>query len=176
MPALGTPMASATAITPSGISSMAARVEIGLAQLSGVAKSSRTGTKRKVKAGPMMRSPLENSGFGPFIQQRLMPFFSSMVVIVAVVTLRNTSNSASLIARLAKRTSRRRHAEPFVAASKPGHQRNRQQHHPAFADDLTGKKSSEPKASQRNTIESTTSPTALEATTANTSRCRASGV
>jgi hypothetical protein len=125
MPALGTPMASATAITPSGISSMAARVEIGLAQLSGVAKSSRTGTKRKVKAGPMMRSPLENSGFGPFIQQRRMPFFSSMVVIVAVVTLRNTSNSASLIARLAKRTSRRRHAEPLVAAAQPGHERNR---------------------------------------------------
>jgi hypothetical protein len=97
MPALGTPMASATAITPSGISSIAARVEIGLAQLSGVAKSSRTGTKRKVKAGPMMRSPLETSGFGPFIQQRRMPFFSNIVVIVAVVTLRNTSNKASLI-------------------------------------------------------------------------------
>ena len=88
MPALGTPMASATAIAPSGMSSIAARVEIGCAQLSGVAKSSRTGTKRSVKAGPTMRSPLGTSGFGPFIQQRRMPFFSSIVVIVAVVTLR----------------------------------------------------------------------------------------
>ena len=31
----------------------------------------------------MMRSPLETSGFGPFIQQRRMPFFSSIVVMVA---------------------------------------------------------------------------------------------
>jgi hypothetical protein len=54
-----------------------------------------------VKAGPMMRSPLETSGFGPFIQQRRMPFFRRMVVIVAVVTLRNTSNKASLIGCLA---------------------------------------------------------------------------
>jgi hypothetical protein len=82
---------------------MAARVEIGLAQLSGVAKSSRTGTKRKVKAGPTMRSPVGVSGFGPFIQQRRIPFFRSIVVIVAVVTLRKISNRASLIVRLAEK-------------------------------------------------------------------------
>jgi hypothetical protein len=74
MPALGTPMASATTITPSGIASMAERVEIGLLQLSGVTISSRAGTNRKVKAGPISRSPPGTSGFGPFIQQRLMPF------------------------------------------------------------------------------------------------------
>ena len=47
MPAFCTPIASATAMQPSGMSSIAARVEIGLLQLSGVARSSRTGTKRK---------------------------------------------------------------------------------------------------------------------------------
>ena len=40
---------------PSGIASMAARVEIGEAQLAGVARSSRAGTKRRVKAGPTRR-------------------------------------------------------------------------------------------------------------------------
>jgi hypothetical protein len=85
------------AITPSGMASIAARVEIGLAQLSGVAKSSRTGTKRSVNAGPTMRSPPKTSGFGPLIQQRLMPFFKSIVVIVAVGTLRKMSNNASVI-------------------------------------------------------------------------------
>ncbi len=48
-------MASATAMQPSGMASIAPRVEIGFAQLSGVARSSRTGTKRSVKAGPTRR-------------------------------------------------------------------------------------------------------------------------
>ena len=100
MPAPGTPMASATTMTPSGMASMAPRVEIGFDQLSGVARSSRAGTKRSVKAGPISRSPPGTSGFGPFIQQRLMPFLSSMVVMVAVVTLRRTSNTAEFIADL----------------------------------------------------------------------------
>src|SRR5579862_3389110 len=141
MPALGTPIASATATTPSGMASIAARVEIGLAQLSGVAKSSRTGTKRSVKAGPTIRSPPATSGFGPFIQQRRMPFLSSIVVIVAVVTLRNISNRASLIGspRVAKRLCRI-DAEPFVAAAQPGHKWNGQQDHPGFAHDLPGQK------------------------------------
>src|ERR1700719_3170522 len=140
MPALGTPMASATAITPSGMSSIAARVEIGLAQLSGVAKSSRAGTKRKVNAGPTRRSPPATSGFGPFIQHRLMPFFSNIVVIVAVVTLRRMSNKASLIVRLAEGNSCRLDTEPFVAAAQPSNERNRQQHQPRLADDLPGQK------------------------------------
>jgi hypothetical protein len=60
-------------------------VEIGFAQLSGVARSSRAGTKRNVKAGPTMRSA-PRSGLGPLIQQRRIPFFSSTVVMVPVVT------------------------------------------------------------------------------------------
>jgi hypothetical protein len=72
-------------------------VDIGLPQLSGVATSSRAGMKRSVKARPATRSPLGTSGFGPFIQQRRMPFFNSIVVIVALVTLCKISNSASLI-------------------------------------------------------------------------------
>ena len=40
---------------PSGIASIAARVERGEAQDSGVARSSRAGTKRSVNAGPTMR-------------------------------------------------------------------------------------------------------------------------
>ena len=100
MPAPDTPMASATTITPSGIASMAERVEIGLLQLSGVARSSRAGTNRRVKAGPISRSPPGTRGLGPFIQQRLMPFLSSMVLMVAVVTLRRTSNTAEFIADL----------------------------------------------------------------------------
>jgi hypothetical protein len=38
----------------------------------------------------------------PLIQQRRMPFFKSIVVMVAVVTLRKTSYKALLIIRLAK--------------------------------------------------------------------------
>ena len=54
-PASLMPIASITAITPSGIASMAARVEIGEAHEAGVARSSRAGTKRSVKARPTSR-------------------------------------------------------------------------------------------------------------------------
>ena len=57
MPASVTPMASPTAMQPSGMSSIAPLVERGDDQDSGVARSSRTGTKRSVKAGPTTRSP-----------------------------------------------------------------------------------------------------------------------
>ena len=103
MPAVVTPIASATAITPSGIASIAARVEIGAAQLAGVARSSRTGTKRSVKAGPTRRLPVSpENGIGPLIQQRRMPFFSSIVVMVAVVTfsILATRSGARLKGRL----------------------------------------------------------------------------
>ena len=49
------PIASATATQPSGISSIAARVLRGEDQESTVARSSRVGVKRRVKAGPTMR-------------------------------------------------------------------------------------------------------------------------
>src|SRR2546421_6794645 len=88
MPAVVTPIASATAMQPSGIASMAPRVEIGCAQLAGVARSSRTGTKRSVKAGPTMRLPVwPENGIAPLIQQWRMPCLSSIVVMVAVVTV-----------------------------------------------------------------------------------------
>ena len=95
MPAEATPMASATAMQPSGMSSIAPRVEIGFAQLAGVARSSRTGTKRSVKAGPTMRRPVPpENGIGPLIQQCRMPFLSSMVVMVAVVIFSSVATSA----------------------------------------------------------------------------------
>jgi hypothetical protein len=50
MPAVFIPMASTTATAPSGISSIAARVDRGEAQDAGVARSSRAGINRKVKA------------------------------------------------------------------------------------------------------------------------------
>src|SRR5260370_4851222 len=97
VPGVSTRMGAATAITPSGMASMAARVDIGLPQLSGVDRSSRAGTKRRVNGGPIKRGPPGTSGFGPCIQHRLMLFLSNMVVMVAVVTLRRTSNVAALI-------------------------------------------------------------------------------
>src|SRR5215469_14173879 len=87
----------------------------------------------------MMRSPFEVSGFGPFIQQRRMPFFRSMVVMVAVVTLCRMSNNGLLIAASLKKSCRR-HADPRVAAAQPGHQRNREENHPALADHLAEQK------------------------------------
>ena len=90
-PASCTPIASMTAITPSGMASMAARVEIGLPQDSGVARSSRAGTKRSVKAGPTRRGWPVRIGFAPRIQTFRSPFFSRTVVIVAVETVFNVA-------------------------------------------------------------------------------------
>src|SRR6266508_1394673 len=70
MPAEVTPMASATAMQPSGISSIAPRVEIGFAQLSGVARSSRTGTKRSVKAGPQPTGRTGAAAIAPIVPVR----------------------------------------------------------------------------------------------------------
>src|SRR5262245_6990267 len=85
MPASVTPMASATTIAPSGIASMAARVDFGDAHDCGVAKSSRLGTKRSVKARPAMRRPAALArGFGPRIHTLRRPFLCRTVVMVAV--------------------------------------------------------------------------------------------
>ncbi len=86
-------MASAMTTQPSGMASIAERVEIGFDQLAGVARSSRTGTKRSVKAGPTTRLPEKPNGMAPFIQEWRMPFFSSIVVMVPVVMLRSLSIS-----------------------------------------------------------------------------------
>src|ERR1700760_4097901 len=87
MPASLTPIASTTAMQPSGIASIAVRVEIGDDQDSGVARSSRAGTKRNVKAGPTSRGCPGRSGFVPRIQTFRRPFFRRTVVMVAVDTL-----------------------------------------------------------------------------------------
>ncbi len=84
MPASVTPIASTTVITPSGMSSIAARVDLGDDQDSGVARSSRAGTKRSVKASPTRRFFCGERGIGPFIQVRRTPFFNSTVVSVPV--------------------------------------------------------------------------------------------
>jgi hypothetical protein len=86
MPASPLPIASTTTRQPSGMASMAARVEICAPHDSGVARSSRPGTKRSVKARPMMRPWPERRGPAPRIHTLRRPFFSSTVVSVAVVT------------------------------------------------------------------------------------------
>src|ERR1700730_76770 len=86
MPASVIPMASTTAMHPSGMASIAARVERGDDQDSGVARSSRTGLNRRVNAGPTSRGEPGRSGRQPRIQTLRSPFFSKMVVIVAVDT------------------------------------------------------------------------------------------
>src|SRR3954447_10851443 len=86
MPASLTPIASTTAIQPCGIASIAVRVEIGDDQDSGVARSSRDGTKRNVKAGPTSRGNPGRSGLAPRIQTFRRPFFNRTVVMVPVDT------------------------------------------------------------------------------------------
>src|SRR5437660_2355104 len=86
MPASVTPMASTTVMQPFGIASIAVRVEIGDDHDSGVARSSRAGTKRSVKAGPTSRGCPGRSGLVPRIQTFRRPFLSRTVVMVAVET------------------------------------------------------------------------------------------
>lgn len=86
MPASRIPIASTTAMQPPGMASIAARVERGEDQDSGVARSSRAGTKRSVKARPTRRGWPSRKGCAPRIQTLRRPFFSNRVVRVAVVT------------------------------------------------------------------------------------------
>ena len=86
MPASRQPPAPATATQPAGIASIAARVEVGELHDSGVARSSRAGTKRSVKARPTTRGCPGCSGRVPRIHTLRRPFLSSSVVRVAVVT------------------------------------------------------------------------------------------
>src|SRR5690606_35004471 len=80
-----------TAMHPAGIASIAARVEVGEAQDSGVARSSRAGTKRSVKARPISRGWPLRIGRAPRNHTLRRPFFSRMVVRVAVETSFNAS-------------------------------------------------------------------------------------
>ena len=62
-----------------------------------------------------------------------MPFFSSMVVMVPVVTLRSISSVAVIV-----NPSSGFQAEPLVAAAQISDKRDGEQHHPELADDLAG--------------------------------------
>lgn len=86
MPASPTPMAAITAMQPAGMSSMAARVEIGEAQDAGVASSSRAGMKRSAKGRPTRRGWPARKGLVPGSRTLRRPFLSRLVVNVAVVT------------------------------------------------------------------------------------------
>src|SRR6266704_6735320 len=68
------------------MASIAVRVEIGEDQDSGVARSSRAGTKRSGKAAPTSRGCPGRSGRDPRIQTFRRPFLSRPVVMVAVDT------------------------------------------------------------------------------------------
>src|SRR5258708_39972044 len=65
---------------------MGGRVEIGGDHDWGVARSSRAGTKRSVKAGPTSRGCPGRNGLVPRIQTFRRPFLSRTVVMVAVDT------------------------------------------------------------------------------------------
>jgi hypothetical protein len=81
---------------PSGMASMAVLVEIGDDQDSGVARSSRAGTKRNVKAGPTSRFCPGRSGFAPRSQTFRKPFLSRTVVMVAVVTCESVAMASGV--------------------------------------------------------------------------------
>src|SRR5204863_4615479 len=68
------------------MASIAVRVEIGEDQDSGVARSSRAGTKRSVKAEPTSRGCPGRSGREPRIQTFRRPFLRRTVVMVPVDT------------------------------------------------------------------------------------------
>src|SRR5262249_1947230 len=132
IPALVTPMASATTTQFSGMASIAPRVEIGFDQLSGVARSSRTGTNRSVKAGPTTRFPEKPNGIAPAIHERRMPFFKSIVVMVPVVMFRSISTGEAMTT-----SSRCLEPEPAVAAAQIGDERHCEQDHPELSDNLS---------------------------------------
>jgi len=66
------------------MASIAARVDVGDVQEAVVAKSSRAGTKRIVKALPTKRGCPARMGRVPRNQTLRKPFFNKMVVMVAV--------------------------------------------------------------------------------------------
>src|ERR1700756_4146455 len=96
MPASEIPIASTTAMQPSDMASIAVRVEIGDNQDSGVARSSRAGTKRNVKAGPTSRFCPGCSGRAPRIQMFRNPFLRRTVLMVAVETLERVAIASAL--------------------------------------------------------------------------------
>ena len=96
MPASVMPIASTTAMQPAGMASIAVRVEIGDDHDSGVARSSRAGTKRRVKAGPTSRGCPGRNGRAPRSQTFRSPFLSRTVVMVAVVTRERVATASGV--------------------------------------------------------------------------------
>ncbi len=96
IPASRMPAASTTAMHPAGIASMAARVEVGDDHDSGVARSSRAGTNRRVNAGPTIRPAPGRSGRESRIHAFRRPWRSRIVVIVAVDTPARVAMTSAL--------------------------------------------------------------------------------
>ena len=78
------------------MASIAVRVEIGDDQDSGVARSSRAGTKRSVNASPTSRFCPGRNGREPRSQTFRSPFFRRTVVMVAVVTRDSVAMASGL--------------------------------------------------------------------------------
>ena len=122
MPAPVTPIASATTTQFSGMASIAPRVEIGFDQLSGVARSSRTGTKRNVKAGPTTRLPGKAERHRARHPGTANAFLQQHRGDGAGRDLRSASSAAVMMSSL----SSRRQAKPLVAPAQIGDERDRQ--------------------------------------------------
>jgi len=86
-PALSSPRMSSTSTLPGGMSSMVpCRWLAGLAMLARSVKSSRTGTKRRVQAGPASRQRAGLTGRTPWTARERRPaILSSWAVMVAVL-------------------------------------------------------------------------------------------
>jgi hypothetical protein len=82
---IGYPIASTTTMHPFGMASIAARVERGDEQDSGVARSSGIGMNRMVNAGPASRGEPGRNGRQPRVQTLRRLFFSRIAEMVAVV-------------------------------------------------------------------------------------------
>ena len=97
MPASTMPHVETTASAPGGISSIATRVDFEDANDSGVARSSRPGTKRIVNARPTTRGAPGSSGRTPRSQTLRSPLFKSAIVTVAVESEVNAARASSFI-------------------------------------------------------------------------------
>ena len=91
--------------------------------------------KRSVNASPTTRLPEKPNGIAPAIQQWRMPFFSNIVVIVPVVTLRRISSADAIATSLGGRLSSGE-AEPVIAPAHIGDEGHSDEYHPELADNL----------------------------------------
>lgn len=85
------------AMTPAGMASTAARVEVPVASACGVDRSSRPAMKRSEKARPAIRGWPLMSGRAPRSQLLRIPRFKSTIVRVAVETAVRSSRNFSRV-------------------------------------------------------------------------------